>query len=493
MSSNHIIVIGSGFSGISVATSLANKGYKVTVLEKNNSLGGRARKFETSGFLFDMGPSWYWMPDVFDQYFERFGKKVSDYYNLIRLDPSYCVWFGQDDKIDLPANRKELFELFEHYEPGSSKNLEKFLKESAYKYEVGINNLVYKPSQSLLEFTDPKLLYGLIKMQVFTSMKTYIRGYFKHPKLIQILEFPVIFLGAMSDKIPALYSLMNYADMELGTWYPDGGMHKIIEGMVSLATEKGVQFKTNANVEKIEVKNGKTTGVWVNGNLLEADVVVSSADYHHTDQKLLEPKYRNYNEKYWDTRVMAPSSILYYLGVNKKIEGLLHHNLFFDSDFEKHSAEIYNTPSWPSDPLFYVSCPSKTDKTVAPEGMENIFILIPTAPDLKDSPEITEKYFQMVMNRLEKRIGQDIRSHIIYRKDFAMSDFVSDYNAFKGNAYGLANTLLQTAILKPSLKNKNINNLFYTGQLTVPGPGVPPSIISGLVVADQVEKQLNKN
>jgi len=440
-----------------------------------------------------MGPSWYWMPDVFDQYFERFGKKVSDYYNLIRLDPSYCVWFGQDDKIDLPANRKELFELFEHYEPGSSKNLEKFLKESAYKYEVGINNLVYKPSQSLLEFTDPKLLYGLIKMQVFTSMKTYIRGYFKHPKLIQILEFPVIFLGAMSDKIPALYSLMNYADMELGTWYPDGGMHKIIEGMVSLATEKGVQFKTNANVEKIEVKNGKTTGVWVNGNLLEADVVVSSADYHHTDQKLLEPKYRNYNEKYWDTRVMAPSSILYYLGVNKKIEGLLHHNLFFDSDFEKHSAEIYNTPSWPSDPLFYVSCPSKTDKTVAPEGMENIFILIPTAPDLKDSPEITEKYFQMVMNRLEKRIGQDIRSHIIYRKDFAMSDFVSDYNAFKGNAYGLANTLLQTAILKPSLKNKNINNLFYTGQLTVPGPGVPPSIISGLVVADQVEKQLNKN
>jgi phytoene desaturase len=492
MSSKNIIVIGSGFSGLSVATSLADKGYKVTILEKNESLGGRARKFETSGFVFDMGPSWYWMPDVFDQYFERFGKKVSDYYDLIRLDPSYCVWFGQDDKIDLPANKEELFALFEHYESGSSKNLDKFLKESEYKYQVGINNLVYKPSQSLLEFTDPKLLYGLVKMQVFTSMKSYIRKYFKHPKLIQILEFPVIFLGAMSDKIPALYSLMNYADMELGTWYPMGGMHKIIEGMVSLAEAKGVEFSLNANVEKIEVKNGKATGVIVNGELIKADLVISSADYHHTDKALLTEEQSNYTEKYWDKRVMAPSSLLYYLGVNKKIDGLLHHNLFFDSDFEKHSAEIYVDPSWPSDPLFYVSCPSKTDPSVAPEGQENIFLLIPAAPNLKDNADIKEKYFNIVMDRLEKRIGQDIRSHIVYRRDFAHSDFIKDYNAYKGNAYGLANTLLQTAILKPSLKNKNISNLFYTGQLTVPGPGVPPSIISGLVVADQAEKELKK-
>ncbi|MGY6561967.1 MAG: phytoene desaturase family protein [Luteibaculaceae bacterium] len=492
MSSKKIIVIGSGFSGLSVATSLADSGHQVTIIEKNENPGGRARKFETSGFLFDMGPSWYWMPDVFDQYFAKFGKKVSDYYELVRLDPSYCVWFGQDDKIDLPASKAELFALFEQYEPGSSKNLDKFLKESEYKYQVGINNLVYKPSRSIFEFTDPKLLLGLVKMQVFTSMRSYIRGYFKHPKLIQILEFPVIFLGAMSDKIPALYSLMNYADMELGTWYPKGGMHKIIEGMISLAEEKGVKLQYGSAITKIQVENGVARGVVVNGELMEADVVVSSADYHHTDKHLLDDAYSNYTEKYWDSRVMAPSSLLYYLGVNKRIDGLLHHNLFFDSDFEQHSAEIYVEPKWPTDPLFYVSCPSKTDPTVAPEGMENIFLLVPAAPDLADNQFIKDKYFNMIMDRLEKRIGQDIRSHIVYRRDFAHSDFQKDYNAYKGNAYGLANTLLQTAILKPSLKNKKVSNLFYTGQLTVPGPGVPPSLISGLVVADQVNKEFKR-
>ena len=482
------IVIGSGFAGLSAAASLAQEGWKVTLLEKNSQAGGRARQFQEDGFTFDMGPSWYWMPDVFERYFVKFGKQVSDYYDLIRLDPSYQVIYGMDDAIDIPANMDEMNALFESIEPGSSKHLKKFLDEAEYKYEVGINSLVYKPSRSLLEFTDPRLLYGLFRMEVFSSIASAIRKHFKHPKLIQLLEFPVLFLGAMPEKTPALYSLMNYADISLGTWYPKGGMHKIVEGMVSVAEEQGVTIQLNSNVEQIAVENGKAKGVIVNGELLEADVVIGGADYHHIDTKLLDQQYRNYSDEYWDKRVMAPSSLLFYIGVDKEIPKLLHHNLFFDEPFHPHAKEIYEEPQWPKKPLFYVSAPSKTDSTVAPKGKENLFLLVPVAPELDDPEEIREKYYNIIMDRLEKYTGTSIREHVIYKRSFAHSDFKSEYNAFKGNAYGLANTLMQTAILKPSLKNKKVSNLYYTGQLTVPGPGVPPSIISGQVVAKEVVK-----
>lgn len=482
-------VIGSGFAGLSVATHLAHEGYDVEVFEKNDSLGGRARKFEKDGFTFDMGPSWYWMPDVFDQYFAKFGKTVEEYYDLIRLDPSYRVYFAKDHKMDLPASMEGMYELFEKYEPGSSKNLKKFLEEAAYKYEVGINDLVYKPGQSLLEFLDMRVIKGAIRLQLLNSLSSHVRKYFKNPFLIELLEFPVLFLGAKASKTPALYSLMNYADIVLGTWYPMGGMHKIVEAMVSLAEEKGVKFHTSANVSEILIENGKATGIKLeNGVEYKSDFVISGADYHHTETKMLAEKARNYSDAYWEKRAMAPSSILYYVGLNKKIDGILHHNLFFDTDFQKHAEQIYDNPEWPEEPLFYVSATSVTDKTVAPEGCENIFILIPTAPGLMDDQKIKDRYFEMVMKRMEETFEQNIRDHVIFRRDFACSDFIQDYNSFKGNAYGLANTLNQTAVLKPSLKNKQVKNLYYTGQLTVPGPGVPPSLISGAVVAKEVMK-----
>jgi phytoene desaturase len=482
-------VIGSGFAGLSVATHLAHEGYDVEVFEKNDSLGGRARKFEKDGFTFDMGPSWYWMPDVFDQYFAKFGKTVEDYYDLIRLDPSYRVYFAKDHKMDLPASMEGMYELFEKYEPGSSKNLKKFLEEAAYKYEVGINDLVYKPGQSLLEFLDMRVIKGAVRLQLLNSLSSHVRKYFKNPYLIELLEFPVLFLGAKASKTPALYSLMNYADIVLGTWYPMGGMYKIVEAMVSLAEEKGVKFHTSANVSEILIENGKATGIKLeNGAEYKSDFVVSGADYHHTETKMLSEKARNYSDAYWEKRTMAPSSILYYVGLNKRIDGILHHNLFFDTDFQKHAEQIYDNPEWPEEPLFYVSATSVTDKTVAPEGCENIFILIPTAPGLMDDQKIKDRYFEMVMKRMEETFEQNIRDHVIFRRDFACSDFIQDYNSFKGNAYGLANTLNQTAVLKPSLKNKRVKNLYYTGQLTVPGPGVPPSLISGAVVAKEVMK-----
>jgi len=489
LSKKKVIVIGSGFAGLSAACSLAQKGYDVTILEKNESPGGRASKFEHNGFVFDMGPSWYWMPDVFEKFFNRFRKTTSDFYNLKLLDPGYRIFWSKNDTTDIPADYEKLRQLFEGWEKGSARNLDKFMGEAAYKYQVGINELVYKPSRSILEFADIRLLTGLFKMQLFTSLSSHVNKLFKHDKIKKILEFPVYFLGALPQNTPALYSLMNYADLKLKTWYPEGGMHEIVKAMVTIAEKQGVKILYNENVVKIEVTDKSAKKVITENNSFNAEIIVAGADYHHVEQKVLEKQYRQYDENYWNKRIMAPSSLIFYLGVNKKLKNLLHHNLFFDESFELFSDEIYVKPKWPTKPLFYVCVTSKTDNNVAPEGHENVFILIPVAPGLKDTEEIREKYFNIIIKRLEEVAGENISNHIVYKRSFAHNDFEQRYNAFKGNAYGLANTLLQTAIFKPSMKSPKIENLYYTGQLTVPGPGVPPSIISGQVVADEIAKE----
>jgi len=485
-----VIVIGAGFSGLAAATGLADKGYDVTILEKNSMAGGRARVFEAEGFTFDMGPSWYWMPDIFDNYFAKFNKKTSDYYDLVRLDPSYAVILEGNETIALPAGVDKLEALFEEMESGSGAKFREFLRQAEYKYEVGINKFVWKPSRSISEFVSVKLLYDVVRLDVFQSFAKHIRKFFTDDKILKLMEFPILFLGATPENTPAMYSLMNYAEMQLGTWYPMGGMHKIVQGMVALAEEKGVKISYNQEVEKVVVNNGIAKQVITNQGTFDADAVVASADYHHVEDKILGQNYRNYDEEYWDKRVMAPSSLLFYLGVNKRIPKLLHHNLFFDEDFSLHAHEIYTEPKWPSKPLFYASAPSVTDSSVAPEGCENIFLLIPVAPDLEDTDEMREKYYDILMERLEKYCGTSIRDAVVYKRSYAHHDFKQDYHAFKGNAYGLANTLMQTALLKPTLKNKKIQNFYYTGQLTVPGPGVPPSLISGLLVANELDKEM---
>jgi phytoene desaturase len=484
-------IIGSGFSSLSAASYLAKAGCDVTVFEKNSSLGGRARIKKIKGFVFDMGPSWYWMPDVFENYFRDFGKEVSDFYDLKRLSPSYRV-FWEDSTEDIPSNMEELKSYFEKYEKGSGEKLSQFLAEAKIKYDIGMNEFVTKPSLSITEFMTIDIAKKGMTLDLFKPISKHIRSFFTHPKLIELLEFPVLFLGAKPQNTPSLYSLMNYADMALGTWYPMGGMNKIIEGMVEVAEELGVKFQTNANVEEIVVKNRQAIGLKINGKIEECDKVISGADYNHTEQVLLNKEHRNYSEKYWDKRVMAPSSLLYYVGLSKKVEGIKHHNLFFDESFEDHAIEIYDTHKWPKAPLFYVCNPSKTDDSVAPEGKENLFFLVPVSTELNDDTTgLRNKYFDMICDRLTKHIGEDIRPHIEVYETFAHSDFVSDYNSFKGNAYGLANTLKQTAFLKPKMKSKKVENLYYTGQLTVPGPGVPPSLISGKVVSELVMKQFN--
>jgi phytoene desaturase len=491
-----VVIIGSGFAGLSAAAFMAKAGWDVTVLEKHDVAGGRARQLKAEGFTFDMGPSWYWMPDVFERFFNSFGKKVSDFYQLERLDPSYRVYWPESS-MDIPADYQALKSLFEQTEPGSGAQLDKFMEEAAFKYDVGINRLVHKPGQSLTEFADLDLLKGIFKLDVFNSIKRHVSRHFKNDKLRQLLEFPVLFLGALPSDTPALYSLMNYADIKLGTWYPRGGMHKIVEGMEKIARGQGVKFMFNHDVVEIGIEN-KTAKYVVANNYkngeatnkkYEADVVIGGADYHFIESALLAPPYRSYSESYWNKRVMAPSSLLYYVGVNKKLPGILHHSLFFDVSFETHGAEIYTQPKWPSDPLFYVSATSVTDSTAAPEGCENLFFLVPVATGLEgDTEELRERYFQQVLKRFEERTGHSISESIIYKKSYSISNFKADYNSFKGNAYGLANTLMQTAVLKPGLRSRKVKNLFFTGQLTVPGPGVPPSLISGEVVSKEVIK-----
>ncbi len=491
-----IVIIGSGFAGISAACFMAKAGWHVTVLEKNAQPGGRARQLKIDGFYFDMGPSWYWMPDVFERFFNQFNKCVSDYYELKRLDPSYRIYW-QNEVMDIPADYTSVKNLFEKIESGSSAKLDLFLDEAAYKYKTGMQKLVYKPSLSVTEFIDADLLNGIFRLDIFTSIKKHINKFFKHPQIQRLLEFPVLFLGALPEKIPALYSLMNYADIKHGTWFPKGGMYSIVDAMHKLAVSLGVQFHFNQNVKKIEIENNCATKVVAENEdgstqYYNADAVISNADYHHTENKLLGAAYRNYTEEYWEKKTMAPSCILYYVGLNKKLENICHHSLFFDTAFNQHAKEIYATKQWPAEPLFYVSATSVSDNNLAPKGCENLFFLIPVAAGLADdTEELREYYFNKIITRFEKRINQNIRENIVVKKSYAYSNFVDDYNAYKGNAYGLANTLMQTAILKPSIKNKKVKNLFYTGQLTVPGPGVPPAIISGEVVAKYVIRLFN--
>lgn len=487
--SKKVIIIGSGFAGLATASFLAKDGWKVTVLEKHATPGGRARQLKADGFTFDMGPSWYWMPDVFERYFNHFGKRVEDYYKLERLSPSYRIYW-EEGFSDIPSNYEELRNLFETIEPGAAVQLDKFLSEAEYKYNVGINKLVFKPGQSVSEFIDWEVMKGVFKLDVFTSIKKHIAKHFKHPKLRQLMEFPVLFLGALPENTPALYSLMNYADIKLGTWYPKGGMYSVVNGMYELAKELGVDFHFNENVTKINIQqNAAKEVITESNNTYKADVVVGGADYHFVESNLLPAEFRSYTESYWDKKLMAPSCLLYYVGLNKKLSNLLHHSLFFDVPFDTHAKEIYTHPQWPSQPLFYMSASSLTDDTVAPGGCENLVFLIPVAAGLSsDSEELREKYFNIIIERFEKHIGQSVKDSIVLKRTFAYSDFLKEYNSFKGNAYGLANTLMQTAVFKPSCRSKKVKNLFYTGQLTVPGPGVPPCLISGEVVAKQIVK-----
>ncbi|MEW7291300.1 phytoene desaturase family protein [Aquimarina sp. 2304DJ70-9] len=484
--SKKIAIIGSGFSSLSASCYLAQLGHDVTIFEKNSTIGGRARQLKKEGFTFDIGPSWYWMPDVFESFFNDFNTSVSDYYTLEKLNPAYKVFFKDNESILIEDTLEKIYQAFENEEKGSSDKLKKFITTAQNNYDIAIKSLVYRPGVSPLELVTKETLQRI--GQFFSTISKEVRKEFRNEKLIQILEFPVLFLGAKPSDTPAFYSFMNYADFGLGTWHPKDGMYQVILGMEKLAKSLGVKIQTNATVEKIVVKNQKATGIKVNSEEIDADIVLCGADYHH-GETLLDPKHRQYSEKYWASRTFAPSSLLFYVGFNKKLKNVNHHNLFFDTDFDVHARDIYDDPKWPEKPLFYANFTSLTDPGTAPEGNENGFFLIPLAPGIEDNNELREVYFDKIITRFENLTHQNVKNNIIFKESFCVKDFVEEYNSYKGNAYGMANTLLQTAFLRPKLKSKKVTNLFFTGQLTVPGPGVPPSLISGKLVAGLIEAQ----
>lgn len=483
-----IAIIGSGFSGISAAAYLAKEGNEVHVFERHEIPGGRARQFKSEqGYIFDMGPSWYWMPDIMESFFADFNYKTSDFFTLVSLNPQFQLIFS-DEKIDIPEKIEDWELLFEKIEKGSSIQLKKFMNSAKFKYEVGMQDFVKKPSYSWTEFISLKIVKSAFKLDLLNNFRAYVSKYFKNQKLRSLMEFPVIFLGASPKKIPALYSLMNYGGYVLGTYYPMGGFYQLVLAMKTVAEKQGAKFHFNKTVERINVEQNKVKSLIINGKNVAFDAVLGSSDYHHTET-LLDSQYRNYDEAYWKQKTFAPSCLIFYLGINEKVPNLKHHTLFFENDLDLHIDSIYKDKRWPEKPLFYACCPSKTDESVAPKGKENLFLLLPLANNLADDEIIREKYLKEMLSRIEKQTGvTDLFSKIEYKKSYCVSDFVNDYNAYGGNAYGLANTLNQTAVLKPKINNKKLKNLFYTGQLTVPGPGVPPSIISGKIVAKEINK-----
>jgi phytoene desaturase len=482
-----ISIIGSGFSSLSAACYLAKMGHNVEVFEKNDDFGGRARQFKEDGFTFDMGPSWYWMPDVFERFFKDFDFKVEDFYSLKKLNPAYNVYFGKNDFIAIPDSLDKINKVFENEEKGSSKKLKKFISRAKDNYKIAVTDMLYKmPGLSPLEL----ISFDTIRRvgYFFSNIKKEVHKDFKNPKLRSILEFPVLFLGAESSNTPAFYNFMNYADFGLGTWQPTNGFFDVVNAMISVGKKLGVKYHNNSNIDEIITNKNYATGIKLNGKIINSDIVLSGADYNHTE-KLLPKNLRQYSEKYWSKRVLAPSSLLFYLGFDKKLNNLAHHNLFFDTDFNLHSKEIYKEPKWPSEPLFYANFTSITNEHTAPKGCENGFILIPLAPGLNDTQKLRDKYFDMVIDRIESITEQKIKESIIFKKSFCVSDFINEYNSYKGNAYGLANTLLQTSFLRPKLKSKLVKNMYFTGQLSVPGPGVPPAIVSGKLVADLINNK----
>lgn len=480
-----IAIIGSGFSSLAASCYLAKAGYNVSVFEKNAHLGGRARQLKKEGFTFDMGPTWYWMPDVFERFFGDFGKKPSDYYLLDKLDPAYQVYFNKHESISIGNTLEKICEAFERQEKGSAGKLKKFIKRAEENYKVAITDLVYNPGVSPLELITPETIKNI--GQFFSTIKSMVRKEFKNKQLIQILEFPVLFLGAKPSATPGFYNFMNYADFGLGTWHPEKGMYSVIEAMVNLAVSLGVEIHLNKKVTSIQVKDQVAGGLFFDEDFTAADIILSGADYHHTET-LLRKEHRGYSEGFWQKKTFAPSSLLFYVGFNKKLKNIAHHTLFFDVDFDLHAKAIYDDPKWPENPLFYASFPSVTDNSFAPEGKESGTFLVPLAPGLNDTDELRAYYFEIIMSRFESVTGQNVKNDILFKESFCVNDFIKDYNSYKGNAYGLANTLTQTAFLRPKLKSKKIKNLYFTGQLTVPGPGVPPSLISGKLVADLINK-----
>ncbi|MGA1794139.1 MAG: phytoene desaturase family protein [Thermoplasmatota archaeon] len=482
------VVVGAGIGGMSAAALLARDGFDVTIVEKNDQPGGRAIVHKDKGFMFDMGPSWYLMPEVFEDFFKEFGKAPSDYYELKRLDPSYKVFFGKERFFTFPADLEGTKRIFDSVEPGSGDKLEEYLGSAKYQYDIAMGQFIYKEYSSIFDFLNRKLVFEGTKLHIFDSLDGYIKRFIKDKDLRKVLEYTIVFLGGSPYNSPAMYALMSHVDFNLGVWYPMGGMVELSKAFHRLCLELGVEFRLGEEVKKVLVEKGRAKGVETEKGKLGADLVIVNADYPHSETQLLEKGQRTYDERYWSKKAIAPSCVLMYIGLDKNLDGLEHHNLYLSDGWDEHFASIFDRPAWPDNPSYYVCCPSKTDPSVAPKGKENLFFLVPVAAGLEDTDDVRERYFRTTISHLEGLLGEKILDHIISKRIVTHRDFSSLYNAYKGTALGLAHTLRQTAVFRPGHRSRKVKDLYYTGQYTHPGIGVPMVIISSQILSKEILK-----
>ncbi len=490
MEKRSVVIIGGGIGGLALACMLGKKGYKVTIVEKNEMTGGRARVFTDKGFTFDMGPSWYMMPDVFEHFFEILGEDIKDYYSLQRLSPSYQITLKSDGKSykfysDMQKNK----DLFESIEPGAGQTLEDFLLKGKEQYELSKAEFMYKNYNSFRDFMTLRVMRQGAKLPLFKKQKQIIEKLFKSELLRKALQYQTVLLGTAPGDTPGIYTLMNYVDLVLGEWYPNSGVRAVPSSLESMAKKYGVTIRLNAPVKTIIVENNIAQGVLLeNGEIINADIVVSNADVEHTDRKLLPKEYQTKSDRYWNSRVLAPSAFILYLGIKGKLPQMEHHNLVFPNDWQKGFDQIFKRPQWPEDPAFYVCMPSKTDKLIAPEGHENLFVLVPIASGLEYTEEFTTEYADKILDEIAKYYNiPDLKERIVVQHMYSVKDFIADYNAFKGTALGLAHTLGQTAIFRPNNVHKKIKNMFYVGAGTNPGIGMPICLISAELAYKRIE------
>jgi len=485
-----LVIVGAGFGGLSAAALLAKEGFEVTVVEKNEQPGGRASTHKDGGYAFDMGPSWYLMPDVYEKFFAEFGKKPEDFYDLARLDPAYRIYFEEGPTIDIASDVMKNLALFDTLEKDGGDKLKTYLSEGKEKYDLAIGQMLYRDYRSIFDMFDPHMILEGRKFHIFESLDSFVKKRFSSDEARRIVQYSVGFLGSSPKNTPAFYHMMSYIDLSMGVWYPDGGMRKVVEGIYDLARQNGATFRFNEPVTSIDVKDGSVVGVTTKDDTYEADIVIINADYPYAEMALLEPQYATYPEKYWKKREIAPSAFVVYLGISKRVESLAHHTLFLDKDWEENFHRIFDPAQagWPESPSYYVNVPSKTDASAAPDGGEALFILVPLAPGIPDSPEIRERFYNRIIDHIESTTGESIRDAVVTKRIFALGDFEERYNAYRGTALGLTHSLFQTALWRPAHQSRKVENLYYTGQYTHPGIGVPMTLISSQIIAQDITK-----
>lgn len=488
--SKKAVIIGAGLGSLAASCFLAKKGYEVLVLEKNSSVGGRARVLKDKGYTFDMGPSWYLMPDVFERFFANFGKKPQDYYQLKKLDPAYRIFFEKNKVVDISSDLKKNVELFDKHEKDGGKKFLDYLAMSKTQYDLSMESFVYRDYDSVFSVLKKDFFEKGRKLNLFGNVSSEVNKYFESDFLKKILMYNIVFLGGTPKNTPSLYSIMAHIDFNLGVWYPKGGLGSVVDGIFKLSKELRVQYKYDAEVSKINGdKNLKKANSLVlsNGEIISADLIIANADYHHVEMNLIDEDFRTYDEPFWKKSTVAPSAFVAYLGINKKLKKLDHHNLFLGNDWEKYFDSIFENPEWPDKPTYYLCVPSKNDDSVAPKGKENVFITVPIASGLEDNPELRDKFFEKIIIDVEEVTGEKIFDNIEYKKFFSINDFRTDYNAYKGTALGLSHTLFQSAFFRPRMKSQKLNNLYYCGQYVHPGIGVPMA----LIVAEVLDSKLS--